>query len=105
MDHESLARGAHRSGSNCANAVYHAFDDVNPAPGAAPAPRSEGGQCGAVLAAKKLMRDMGIEGDVEQYFLEAFGALKCAELRRRRIPCNDLVGAAAHFIDTAGGAR
>lgn len=100
MNHEPAARRAHAMGSRCSNAVYGAFDDINPAPGPVPAPRSEGGKCGAVLAAEKLLRQMGLgEADFDRRFAETFGSLKCGELRKRGIPCNDLVGGAARLLD------
>lgn len=100
MSREQTARSAHRSGSNCSASVYNAFSDVNPNPGSIPAPRSEGGLCGAVLAARKLLREMGRDDAAfEQKSLEQFGSLKCGELRRGRVPCNDLVGAAARLVE------
>ena len=99
MSHEEKACMAHRDGSNCAAAVYNAFEDVNPNPGAIPKPRSDGGKCGAVLAAEQLLRDMGIDGDFDQRFTEHYGSLKCADLRRTRALCNDLVGGAAKLVD------
>ena len=99
MTHEERARKAHLSGSNCAASVYGSFADVNPTPGIAPAPRSEGGKCGAVLAAEKLLREMGVAADFDGRFEAQFGSLKCGELRRSRVPCNDLVGAAAKILD------
>lgn len=99
MSHEETARAAHRGGSNCASSVYRAFEPLNPNPGSAPAPRSEGGKCGAALAGMKLCREMGIDADFEQAFIRAFGAVKCGELRRRGVACNDLVGGAARLLD------
>ena len=47
------ARKLHANGNNCAASVYQAFRDVNTTgDGKAPKPRSEGGKCGAVLAAE-----------------------------------------------------
>lgn len=99
MNHETIARQAHRGGVNCAQSVYSAFSDVNPNPTAAPRARSEGGKCGAVLAAEKLLREMNVESDFDARFVEQFGSLKCGDLRRARIPCNDLVGAAARLVE------
>ena len=100
MSHEQPARAAHRSGFNCSSSLYRAFSDVNPNTGKAPAPRSEGGKCGALLAGQKLLREMGADDSgFEQAFLQAFGATKCGELRRRGIPCNDLVGGTARMLD------
>ena len=99
MNHEETARAAHRNGSNCAASVCNAFADVNPVRGEMPRPRGEGGMCGAVLAARKVLDEMGIDHDFDRQFIEAFGALKCAELRKTRVPCNDLVGGAARLMD------
>ena len=104
MSREQNARAAHRNGSSCSAAVYRAFSDVNPNPGSIPAPRSEGGKCGAVLAAQKALREMGRDtARFEQNFLNEFGSLKCGELRRRGVPCNDLVGTAARLVEAELG--
>ena len=103
MTREDTARAAHRGGTNCAASVYGTYQDVNPGYGRAPAPRSEGGKCGAVLAAEKTLREMGVESDFDARFEAAFGSLKCGELRRKGVPCNDLVGAAARLIEEALG--
>ena len=101
MKHEETARGNHRIGNNCAVSVYTAFTDVNPNPGSIPAPRSDGGKCGAYLAGIKLLNDMG-KGNTEKFeeeFLKRFGSIKCGELRKSKVPCNDLVGGAADIVD------
>lgn len=99
MSREAEARAAHRGGSNCAVSVYNAFRDVNPNPGTAPVPRSQGGKCGAVLAAEQTLHEMGLANDFDARFQERFGALKCGELRRTGVSCNDLVGAAASLVE------
>ncbi|MBR5743045.1 MAG: hypothetical protein IKX85_04520 [Clostridia bacterium] len=104
MDREETARKYHKSGFNCSGSVYKAFSDL--AKGQAPLPRSEGGKCGAVLAAEKLLTEAG--GDVASFdgeFLTLFPSLKCADLRRAGIPCNDLVGAAARLAEKAVAPR
>lgn len=103
MNREQTARQRHRGGCNCASSVYGAFSDK--VGGSAPAPRSEGGKCGAVLAAEKVLAQMGLDSAAfDAAFLETYGSLKCGELRRARIPCNDLVGAAARLAgDIIGG--
>ena len=92
MSREDTARNKHKNGDNCAVSVYSTFYDK--ISGIAPAPRSEGGMCGAVLAARKALEQMGL-------FLELYGSLKCAELRRGKYPCNDLVGTAARMVEEA----
>ena len=54
-DYETIARNSHRSGMNCAASVYNAFENETKPP----VPRSEGGKCGAVLAAEQVIREMG----------------------------------------------
>ena len=101
MKHEETARGNHRGGNNCAVSVYTAFSDINSNPGAIPAPRGDGGKCGAYLAGIKLLNDMG-KGDTEKFekeFSGRFGSIKCGELRKSKVPCNDLVGGAADIVD------
>ena len=96
MNREQMARGKHNSGYSCSSAVYSAFGDK--VSGSAPTPRSEGGKCGAVLAAEKVLRQLGMdEAAFDRAFVEAFGSLKCDELRRLCHSCNDLVGTAARL--------
>ena len=102
MDREQVARKNHRSGYNCASAVYSTFyDRVN---GTATMPRSEGGKCGAVLSAEKVLSQLGKSTVAfDDKFIELFGSLKCAELRRAKHPCNDLVGTAARLAEEMAG--
>ena len=102
MDHEKTARAAHRSGYSCASSVYKAFSDINKNSSVAPMPRSEGGKCGAVLSAEKVLREMGIQKQeaFEEAFIKEFGSLKCFKLMRSHHSCNDFVGAAARILDT-----
>ena len=97
MNREETARNKHKSGNNCAVSVYSTFYDK--VSGMAPMPRSEGGKCGAVLSAEKVLSQLGhsTEG-FDHKFLEMFGSVKCAELRKGKYPCNDLVGAAARLV-------
>ena len=98
MDREQTARNYHNSGINCANSVYSAFSDK--VTGTAPAPRSEGGKCGAVLAGEKVLAQLGLDtASFDDKFVEQFGSLKCAELRKAKYPCNDLVGEATKLVE------
>ena len=98
MNREQSARKRHNSGYSCSSAVYSAFSDL--VTGTAPIPRSEGGKCGAVLAAEKVLKQTGKNTDAfDSKFVEQFGSLKCDELRRAGHPCNDLVGVAARLVD------
>ena len=102
MNREQMARKNHNSGYSCASAVYSVFKDkVN---GSAPIPRSEGGKCGAVLAAEKVLKQLGLDSEAfDQQFVRQFRSLKCDELRRARYSCNDLVGSAARLTEDAIG--
>lgn len=103
MDHENIARNYHRSRMNCAVSVYKAFEGENPNRTAPPAPRGDGGKCGAVLAAGQLLEEMGLgtRGEAERAFEEMYGSIRCAELRGfLRGKCNDYVGAAARIVES-----
>ena len=97
MDREQAARKKHNSGYSCASAVYFAFTDV--VSGTAPIPRSEGGKCGAVLAAEKVLKQQGLDiTGFQVAFIIQYGSLKCDALRHARHACNDLVGTAARLV-------
>ena len=100
--YEETARQSHKMGNNCAVSVYTAFSDVNKNPGSIPAPRSDGGKCGAYLSAVKLLQDMGVEKTekLEAEFLKRFGSIKCGDLRRNGPRFNNLVGAAAEIVES-----
>ena len=98
--YEKNARANHRSYMNCSNSVYSAFNGVNLKCSTPPAPRSEGGKCGAVLAAEQIVREMGAGSvdDFDREFRELYGSLMCKELRGAATgQCNDFVGAAARL--------
>ena len=98
MDYETMARNNHRSGMNCAMAVYTTFGGDRDG---APKPRGEGGKCGAVLAAEQIIREKGLgdEKEVEEGFLSRYGSIKCSELRGAATgKCNDYVGTAARMV-------
>lgn len=98
MNRERTARMNHSRGYSCASAVYSAFNDV--VNGTAPIPRSEGGKCGAVLAAEKALKQLGLDSTAfDRQFVSQFGSLKCDELRRARHSCNDLIGTAARLVE------
>ena len=101
MDFEKTAREKHRSGMICSGAVYQTFLKVNPSASGAPVPRSEGGKCGAVLSAEKILRETGA-GSIEEFdaqFRSLFGSLKCSDLLgKSRGSCNDYVGKAAEIV-------
>lgn len=106
-DYETIARTNHRSGMNCAMAVYDALGMNNANKTNPPRPRGEGGKCGAVLAAEQTIREMGgTEEDVAEFdkrFTEKYGHLTCAELRGFLSgKCNDYVGEAAALVGQMG---
>ena len=108
IDYETIARNNHSSGMNCAMAVYDALclgNDKNKT--VAPRPRSEGGKCGAVLAAEQYIRENGgTDKDIEEFrkrFTERYMYLTCAELRGKATgQCNDYVGLAACLVGYMG---
>ena len=100
IDYELIARSNHRSGMNCAMAVYDSLSMNNPNKTTPPRPRENGGMCGAVLAAEQTIREMGgTEEDIAEFerrFTEKYKHLKCGELRGFLSgKCNDYVGTAA----------
>ena len=102
MDRKQIARKHFESGTNCAGSVYAAFADR--VSGSVPAPRSEGGKCGAVLAAEKVLAQMGLDSAAfDEAFLRTYGSLKCGELKRARIPCAELVDTATKLTEAMLG--
>ena len=108
IDYETIARRNHQSGMNCSMAVY---DSLTSRSGAnrttPPRPRSDGGKCGAVLAAEQFIRENGgTEKDVEEFdkqFVDKYGHLTCINLRGiLGGKCNDYVGAAAAIVGRMG---
>ncbi|MBE5861817.1 MAG: C_GCAxxG_C_C family protein [Lachnospiraceae bacterium] len=110
MKYEEIARANHRNGNNCSCSLFKAFADKlgmseEEAARIAPAPRSEGGQCGGLLAGRKLLEMLKPEAveEFEKRFLEQNGDNKCASLiMKRRLlgkNCNDLVGETADIIE------
>lgn len=103
MNHESAARQIHRTGYNCSNSVYQAFEDIDATAKTTrpPAPRSIAGKCGALLTAQQVLRDLGIdrEDELEQAFEDEFGYVTCRDLKRHRRSCNDCVGVASRLVD------
>jgi hypothetical protein len=108
IDYETIARNNHKSGMNCAMAVYDAlYCGSDNTKGIPPRPRSEGGKCGAVLAAEQYIRENGgSEEDVskvDSQFIEKYGHLTCGKLRGLLGgKCNDYVGAAALIAGKMG---
>ena len=60
MGYEEIARANHRNGNSCSASLFKAFANKlgiseDEAARIAPAPSSEGGKCGGLLAGKKLL--------------------------------------------------
>ena len=107
IDYETIARTNHKSGMNCATAVYEALGLSNPNKTTPPLPRSKDGMCGAVLAAEQVIRENGgSEDDVKEFekrFTDKYGHLKCSELRGAFSgKCNDYVGVSAAIAAQMG---
>ena len=107
IDYETIARDNHHNGMNCSKAVYSALSLAHNANTSKPPfPRSEGGKCGAVLAAEQFIRENGTEKDVEEFdrrFIEKYGHLTCFKLRGLLGgKCNDYVGTAAAIVANMG---
>lgn len=107
IDYETIARDNHRSGMNCAIAVYNALGMTNMNKTTPPLPRSNGGMCGAVLAAEQVIRENGgTQEDIDKFekqFIEQHKYLKCGELRGMlNGKCNDYVGTAAAIVGQMG---
>ena len=102
MGHEDSARAIHKSGLNCSNSVYKAFSDIDDKGGTPPAPRSIGGKCGALLTARRVLEDLGIEAvdELERDFEREIGIVTCLDIKRNRISCNDCVGVATRLADS-----
>ena len=108
IDYETIARDNHHNGMNCAKAVYEALCMGNDANRTSPPfPRSEGGKCGAVLAAEQYIRENGgTSEDIEEFerlFTEKYKHLTCMGLRGKLSGhCNDYVGYAASIVGRMG---
>lgn len=102
VKHEEKARKIHKQGNNCSYSVYTAFKEDTKLNGEFPAPRSEKGKCGAVLAAEKILRELGYEDKIEEFekeFISEFIYITCANLMKEDRKCNDYVGKSAELID------
>jgi hypothetical protein len=97
-------RGEHRY--NCAQAVLKAYAPAIGAGGACVdrfsqygSGRAPGGECGALFAAKAIVEDPALRGEIERDFVELAGTTKCREIRQgRRVSCQQCVQAAADAV-------
>lgn len=95
---------------NCAQSVISAFKekfdlsietiDLFKAYGGGRAPD---GLCGAYYAAKYILENNNTEkisNDLEKYFLNQAGALRCFEIKKlQKISCLDCVGKSSEFLE------
>ena len=114
MDREQLARKYHKSGCNCAQAVYGAFADLadrEPEKAMKEARFWGGGakvKCGAVYAAEQIINQYAgeqkkqITDEFEKAFIRENGDLECRKLlasgNKYRKTCNDYVGDASSML-------
>ncbi|MDN3512614.1 MAG: C-GCAxxG-C-C family protein [Candidatus Jettenia sp.] len=62
--------------------------------------KAEGGVCGALFAAKKLIHNEDISNQVEQHFSKAAGAITCREiLSLKQLSCHKCVENIAESLD------
>lgn len=60
--------------------------------------RAEGGVCGAVFAAERLLRQAGKESVAEE-FRKKIGSILCSEIKERKFTCLELVRLADELIE------
>ena len=52
------------------------------------------------MRSKKVLEQLGHSTEAfDQRFLELYGSIKSVDLRRAKIPCNDLVGTATRLVE------
>ncbi|HEX9058797.1 MAG TPA: C-GCAxxG-C-C family protein [Clostridia bacterium] len=92
---------------NCAQAVICAFkdifgisDDTIEKFGEYGGGRAPDGLCGAYYAAKYILKEKEKCAELESYFLNEAGSIKCNEIRScRRLSCLGCVEKSAEFIE------
>ena len=110
MDKEAISRNNHRSGNNCAVSVFSAFAEELTLTGdearkEAPAPRTEGGKCGAYLAGKRIIERLSSDklDEFDRGFTNRYGNNECRALlashRSLNKSCNDFVGETAKLVE------
>ena len=109
MDRETKARTFHRSGSNCSMSVMRTYADElgideDRSASEAPKPRSDGGKCGAYLAALEILGRIAPDkaSDFETGFIALNGSNLCAILKgasgKNGKNCNDYVADAVNLV-------
>lgn len=101
-EYEQRARKLHKEGNNCSTSLHRAISEDIELSKEYPAPRSIEGKCGALLTAKKILKEKGYEDKIEKFeeeFLKRFGYVKCMELMTHERRCNDYVGETAKILE------
>ena len=97
-----------KKGYNCGQAILKAFQDVFDITdqqieefSAFGGGRAEDGVCGALHAARSLIKDEEKRKILDQKFLDMAGSLKCKEIRKlKRLDCKGCVQTVASILDT-----
>jgi hypothetical protein len=88
---------------NCAQAVFAAFGDHGEGARERYAGlgggRAEGGVCGALYAAKSLVREPAAQTRVERAFVAAAGSPSCRDIRAlKQLSCHNCVATACRLV-------
>ena len=100
-NHEEKARELKKT-YNCSIAVYKTFMEDYELDGVIPEPRSDAGKCGALIAAEKVLKELGKEDKIEELenrFKAKFGYITCVDLMRTERRCFDYVGESSKMVD------
>jgi hypothetical protein len=60
--------------------------------------RAEGGVCGAVFSAERILRQAGKESIIEE-FLQKTGSLLCSDIKEKKFTCLELVRMADELLE------
>lgn len=100
--HEQKARELKEQGNNCSVSLHNTFSEDTKLSADFPAPRSIEGKCGALLTAKKILKELGHEDKLDEFekeFIKKFGYSTCKDLMMHERRCTDYVGESAKMID------
>lgn len=98
-----LGKAGHKR-LNCAEAILKAFNELDPSEQESICKgggRSPNNECGALCAAKSILREYDPEkvGELEVKFIEAAGSGKCDEIRKlKKLSCVGCVEKAARLL-------
>jgi hypothetical protein len=95
---------------NCAQAVFAAFGDHGEGAlerySGLGGGRAEGGVCGALYAAKALVREPAAQARVERAFVAAAGSPSCRDIRAlKQLSCHDCVATACRLVSGERASR